>query len=91
MCAALGNEPVESEIPVEYDDLSDDVQEALMVYNMLQDNWDGMNGVYMGKVMSGISDVFSIAEIEDRKTCFAIIQIIDNIRSSIINAKKPAK
>ena len=91
MCELLGSEPIESEIPVEYDDLPEEVQEALMVYQMLQDNWDTMNGQYLGKVLAGIGDIFDIAQIDDRRTCFNIIQICDSIRASIINTKKPAK
>lgn len=87
----MGSEPVESEIPVEYDDLADEVQEAITVYNMLQDNWDTMGGNYLGKVISGINDIFEIAQIEDKQACFSIIQLLDNIRAKIINNKKPAK
>lgn len=84
----LGTEPKEDEIPVEYEDLPDEVQEAIIVYNMLQDNWDGMNGIYLGKVLAGINDIFEIAKIEDKQTCFNIIQILDNIRAKIISDKK---
>lgn len=91
MCEALGTEPKEDEIPIEYEDLADEVQEAIIVYNMLQDNWDGMSGTYMGKVLAGIGDVFDIAQVEDRQTCFSVIQIIDQVRSKIISDKKPAK
>lgn len=91
MCQLLGTEPKDEEIPVEFDDLPNEVQEAIVVYNMLQDNWDTMNGLYLGKVLTGIGDIFDIAEIEDRKTCFSIINILDSIRSKMINAKKPAK
>jgi hypothetical protein len=93
MCEMLGTEPVESEIPIEFDDLFDEVQEAIQVYNMLQDNWDTMNGNYMGKHYAGIADILSIAEVEDRRTCFKIIQLLDSERISIVNNKKqkPAK
>jgi hypothetical protein len=91
MCELLGTEPVESEIPIEFEDLYDEVQEAITVYNMLQDNWDTMNGLYLGKILNGIVDIFSIAEIEDRQTCYKIIQLLDSSRSKVINEKKPAK
>lgn len=91
MCEMTGSNPIEEEIPIEYEDLPDEVQEAISVYNMLQDNWDGMNGLYLGKVLSGIGDILHIASVDDRQTCFSIIQIIDSIRSKIINDKKPAK
>lgn len=61
------------------------------VYSMLQDNWDTFNGNYMGKVLSGIGDIFDIAGIEDRRTCFTVISIIDSIRAEIISNKKPTK
>jgi hypothetical protein len=91
MCEALGTEPKDEEIPVEFEDLPDEVQEAVLVYNMLQDNWDSMSGTYLGKALAGIGDIFDIAQVDDRHTCFSIIQIIDNIRSNLINTKKPAK
>lgn len=87
----MGTEPIEEEIPIEYDDLPEDVQEAILAYNMLQDNWDTMNGYYLGKYLGGIGEILGIAQIEDKQTCFSIIQIIDQIRSKIINDKKPAK
>lgn len=91
MCDLMGTEPIDSEIPIDFDDLPEEVQEAIYVYNMLQDNYDTMNGYYLGKNLSGLKDVFDIAEVEDRKTVFSIIQIIDGVRSKIINTKKPAK
>lgn len=91
MCEMLGSESKEDEIPVEYEDLIEDVQYTLSVYNMLQDNWDTMNGNYLGKNMSGLTDVFNVLGVEDHRTCFFIIQIIDGVRSTLINKKTPAK
>jgi hypothetical protein len=89
MCELLGTEPKEDEIPIEFEDLYDEIQEAIQVYNMLSDVWDGMSGTYMGKNFIGIQDIFNIMEIEDSKTCFSILNIIDKRRSKIINDKKP--
>jgi len=86
----MGSEPIESEIPVEFEDLADEVQEAILIYNMLQDNWDTMGGNYLGKIVAGINDIFEIAKVEDKQTCYSIIQILDNARAKIINNKKPA-
>ena len=36
MCEMLGNELVEADIPVELEDMYDEVQEAFSVYGMLQ-------------------------------------------------------
>lgn len=98
MCDLLGNEPIEDEIPLEYNDLYGEVQEGINIYNMLQDNWDTMNGNYMGKNYIGIKDIFDIMDVEDTKTCFYIVSLIDKERTELINAKiaqkratKPAK
>lgn len=91
MCAALGSEPLQEEIPVEFEDLYVDVQEALSIYYKLQDNWDSMGGNYLGKNYSGIKDIFDVLEVpvEDRKTMFDLIGIIDSHRSKAIADAKP--
>ena len=93
MCEALNSEPIEDEIPVDYEDLFVDVQEALGVYNKLRDEWDTMNGSYQGKNYSGIGDIFDILEIpvEDKKTMYNLIGIIDTHRSKAIADAKPKK
>lgn len=93
MCEALNSEPIESQIPVEYDDLSMDVQEALNIYSKLKDEWDTMNGVYLGKSYNGIMDIFNIMEVppQDRRTMFDLIGSIDKCRSKAIEAKRPKK
>lgn len=91
MCEALGSEPLESEIPVEYEDFQYDVQEALGVYHKLKDEWDTMNGRYLGKSYAGIIDIFTILEvpIEDHKTLYNLIGIIDTHRSKAIEDSRP--
>ena len=93
MCEALGSEPIEEEIPVEYEDLFVDVQQALGIYHKLRDEWDTMNGNYLGKSYAGILDIFSILDVpvEDHKTMFDLIGIIDAHRSKAIADKKPKK
>ena len=97
MCEMLGNEPVDSEIPVEFDDFTIEVQQAFNVYRMLRDEWDTMNGNYLGKSLIGIKDVLEATEIEPSEHRFIVmlIRMIDNVRSDEINNKKkteePAK
>lgn len=90
MCEQLGNEPIESEIPVEFDDFPLDVQQALNAYKFMRDEWDGMNGVYMGKSLTGITEIFQFCNIapDDRLIVFQLIKIIDSIRQEDINSKK---
>lgn len=93
MCEALGSEPLEEEIPVEYEDLYIDAQYALTIYAKLQDQWEGMNGIYLGKNYSGIKDIFEILEVpkEDYRTIFDLLELIDKHRAKIIKDSKPAK
>lgn len=91
MCEMMGSEPIESEIPVDFEDLHLDVQEALGIYSTFKDEWDTMNGNYLGKNFTGISDIFDILEIpkEDRKTVFNLLKIIDEHRSKLLADTKP--
>lgn len=90
MCEMLGNEPVDSEIPVEFDDFTIEVQQAFNVYRMLRDEWDTMNGNYLGKSLIGIKDVLEATEVEpsEQKFIVMLIRMIDNVRSDEINNKK---
>ena len=91
MCEMMGSEPVDSEIPVELDDLPTEVQQALQLYSLLPDEWDTMVGLYSGKKMQNIKDIFEIWEIEkaDQKLLFSILVTIDNLRMQDLNSKKP--
>ncbi len=90
MCEMLGSEPLAEEIPVEYDDLLVDVQEALDIYYKLRDEWDTMNGNYLGKNYAGLGDILEILEIprEDRKTLFNLIGLIDRHRREVLSEHK---
>jgi hypothetical protein len=91
MCEMLGSEPVDDEIPIDYEDFYVDVQEALGIYQKLKDEWDTMNGVYLGKSYAGILDIFTILEVpvEDHKTLYNLIGIIDTHRSKALLDAKP--
>lgn len=91
MCEALGSEPIDSEIPVEYDDFPLEVQEAIRIYNNLQDNWDYMGGNYIGKNLNGFKDILSIFEVDpqDYRAVYELIMRIDRIRAKSIHDSKP--
>lgn len=96
MCEMLGSDPVESEIPVEFDDFPLEVQQAFGVYRMLRDEWDTMGGNYLGKSFIGIKELLEATEVdlEDQKFVVALVRMIDQVRSDEINNKlktqKPA-
>jgi len=94
MCEMMGSEPLAAEIPVEYDDFPLDVQQALSVYRMLKDEWEGFNGLYLGKSFIGLTEVLDYMEVDapDRKLIVQLIKLIDNVRIELINKRqqKPA-
>lgn len=91
MCEALGTEPLEEEIPIEMDDFPEEVQEAIVIYYKLRDEWDSMNGIYMGKSYAGLMDILNIMEVEprDRKYVLEWIAVMDSARSKAIEAQRP--
>lgn len=91
MCEALGSDPLESEIPVEFEDLVVEAQQALQIFNNLQDSWDYMNGNYIGKNLVGFRDILEIFNIpaEDHRVMYELIMYIDSIRAQAIRDKKP--
>ena len=90
MCEALGSEPLESEIPVEFTDLAVEAQQALQIYNNLQDSWDYMNGNYIGKNLVGFKDILEIFEVpkEDYRIMYELIMHIDSVRAKLIRDSK---
>lgn len=91
MCEMLGNTPLDSEMPIELEDLPLEAQEALNIYTNLQDNWDYVNGNYIGKNLIGFKDVLDMYEIEkqDYKYIYELIIYIDKIRAKQIQDTKP--
>ena len=91
MCEMLGSEPLDFEIPVEYEDFPLEVQEALHIYNNLQDSWDYMGGNYIGKNLSNFKDILEIYNVEkvDYQSIYELILNIDNIRAKQIHDSKP--
>ena len=91
LCEMLQSEPLEDEIPVEINDLPLEVQEAFQVYSILNDNWEGMSGSYLGKNMAGLLDIMDILGIEDRALILNLIKLIDNVRFEFIQTQQQNK
>lgn len=93
MCEMLGSQPLESEMPVEFDDFPIELQQAMLVYRMLRDEWEGFNGLYLGKSYLGLTEIFEYSEIEysDRKLILILIKLIDNVRTEEINKQRQQK
>ena len=85
ICEQLGQEPDPDKMPPAMDMFPYEVQMAFFVHSLLQDTWDGMNGFYMGKNLSGLGELLDIYEVEDKKTTVYFLSIIDNERMSSVN------
>ncbi len=90
MCEMLNTEPQEDQIPVEFVDFPDDIQQCFKIYYMLRDIWDPMGGNYLGKDMSTIFDLFRLYDMEKPEQLFTIdvIQVIDYERGVVIKSKQ---
>lgn len=91
MCEMLGSEPIESEIPVEHEDFPIEVQEAIELYHRLRDDWDTMNGVYLGKSFVGLRDLLDIMEVPqaERKMMLDWVNLMDSHRAKLLRESKP--
>ena len=91
LCEQLGEEPDPEKMPPAMDMFPYEVQMAFFIYSLLQDSWDGMNGMYMGKNLAGLSVLLDIYEIEDKKTVVYFLTRIDNERIKTINEEVKRK
>jgi hypothetical protein len=93
LCEALGTEPTESEIPVDFDDLSEIAQQALNIYHLLRDIWEPMGGTYLGKDTSSIFDFFDLYDIEkeERRIILSLIKTLDTERNKLIQQSNKNK
>jgi hypothetical protein len=92
MCEMLGSEPVESEIPVEFGDLPEELQMVLSIYRMLRDEWEYMTGSYIGKNLIGLFELFDIYNVETAEKRFYIelIHLIDSVRINEMRKAYPS-
>lgn len=94
MCEMMGSEPKDEEIPIEFNDLPDVVQQALEIYGFLPDRWEGMSATFLGKDYSIAFELFKTYEIDnyvEQRLFLRIMSVIDSIRSKIIQGKQNAK
>jgi len=90
MCNVIGTDPVDSDIPIEFEDLPNFIQNTFNIYTFLGDRWEGMSATFMGKDYSIVFNLFEIFEVEniaEKQLMLRIMSIIDKIRSNIITKK----
>jgi|TARA_R110001592_G_scaffold54396_4_gene166450 hypothetical protein len=74
MCEQMGWEPKEEDIPIEVDSLSYEAQCALILFQALPDNWEGMSGSWMGKDYSGLMAIMDIHQMDSKKEIFTLLK-----------------
>lgn len=84
----MGVEPKEEDIPKDPSTFSLEAQQALVVMNALPDNWDGMNGVWLGKDYSGLGDILDIFEISSKREVFELLKICEAELSKYYTQKR---
>ena len=73
----MGVEPKDEDIPKDPSDFSLEAQQALVIMNALPDNWDGMNGVWLGKDYSGLGDILEIYDISQKRDVFELLKVCE--------------
>jgi len=65
----------EKEIPLDINDLSYNCQQAVLLFNILPDKIEGMNGLWLGKEYAGLADIMNIYEMDNRKDVLDLLQV----------------
>ena len=73
----MGVAPKEEDIPKDPSTVSLEAQQALVIMNALPDNWDGMNGVWLGKDYSGLGDILEIYDISQKRDVFELLKVCE--------------
>ena len=84
----MGVEPKEEDVPKDPSTFSLEAQQALVVMNALPDNWEGMNGVWLGKDYSGLGDILDIFEVSSKREVFELLKICEDELSKYYAQKR---
>ena len=80
MCEQLGNEPLEEEIPVDFEDFPYVIQEAIQIFIILPDVYEGLSGTYMGKNYSLLPYLMdTIFDVQDKQQMMQFLLTIGKI------------
>jgi len=83
MCEQLDKEPNPEEIPADFNDFPKLVQDAIMIYGILPDVWEGMGGTFLGKDYSILPYLVNqVYMIDDHPQLMQFLLMINNIVSS---------
>ena len=66
-------------MPLDPSDFPGEVQVAFFISGLLEDQWDGMSGTYMGKNWSNLEYFFNLYQIEEPKTILYIMKMYEGV------------
>lgn len=80
MCEQLGSEPIPEEIPADFSDFPFEVQEAINIFSILPDRFEGMSGTYLGKDYSILPYLMDeIFQVENKQETMKLLLIIGRL------------
>jgi hypothetical protein len=88
MCEQMGWEIDMKQLPKDPSELTYEAQAALLVLRSLPDNWDGMNGTWLGKDYAGLSAIMDIYEIDNRREVFELLQLAESELQTFYSEKQ---
>lgn len=82
MCEQLEKIPIPDEIPLGFEDFPKEVQDAIMIYSILPDIWEGFGGTFLGKDYSILPYLANqVYMVEDHVQLMQFLLMINNIVS----------
>ncbi len=93
MCEQLGTNPYEGELPIDFEELCHQSQDALTLFEYCTDKWDTMNGSYLGKDLTNMGFLLNMLSIEKSNwnNIVDLLNVIISIRVTSINKKMNTK
>ncbi len=92
MCEQLDKDPDPEEMPAAYEDFPKPVQDAIVIYSILPDVWEGFGGTFLGKDYSILPYLANqVYMIEDHAQLMQFLIIINNIVSTNRAEKQKAE
>jgi hypothetical protein len=80
MMEQLGQEPNPDEIPAEFSDFPYEIQEAINIFSILPDVWEGFSGTYMGKDYSILPYLMeNVFNVDNRRETMQYLLMIGKI------------
>jgi hypothetical protein len=92
MMEQLGQEPIEEDIPRDFGDFPHGVQEAINIFGILPDRWEGFSGTYMGKDYGILPYLMeTVFKVDSPQETMKYLLIIGNIVMTIRSNEQKAR